>query len=243
MPLDKITVVIPVYNRKLHTINCLNRLRAINKSGIDATIVVVDDGSNDGTSELIAMKYPEVTILHGDGNLWWSGATNKGVAYALAHGCDYVLTLNDDVQFREDFLINLLKTVNSLDNSIACGVICDIDSRNKIISAGRYAKGFLGYNYSGYLSGTDIKSLPTNEYQSDVESGYAMLIPRDVFQKVGLFDAKRFPHHMGDMDFVLRARRHGYKVIINPRAFLYTKIGENYFHNQIITKTMWSNFK
>lgn len=238
----KIFIVIPVHNRKKDVMNCLNQLRMLNKGCMDITIVVVDDGSTDGTSEIISSRYPEVILLHGDGNLWWTGATKVGVNYALSEGCDYVLILNDDVCFQSDFLLEMVKTAKSYLNAIICGVICDVDDKNKIISAGRYVKGFLNYNYFSYLKGLDISVLPKKEYESYAESGYAMLVPRAVLEKLN-FDEKRFPHHMGDMDFVLRAKRSGFKIIVNPDAFLYTKIGDNYFHNCIVDKPLWYNLK
>lgn len=239
----KITIVIPVHNRKKHTLNCLHQLQTLEKKGMDITIVVVDDGSSDGTSELIASGYPEVVILRGNGNLWWSGATNVGVEYALEHNSDYVLALNDDVEFKDDFLVNLLKTVKTYDNSIACGILCDINSKDTIMCAGIRAKGFLHYIYCGHLSGADVSVLPKEDFESDVTSGCAMLISTKIFREVGLFDAKKFPHHMGDFDFILRAKKKGFKVIVNPRSFLYTKIGDNYFYIQIIKESLWHNIK
>ncbi len=241
--LDRVIAVIPVHNRREKTVSCLHQLHLLDKSGIELTIVVVDDGSTDGTSEAVTALYPDVIVLHGDGSLWWSGSVNKGVEYALKHDCDHVLFLNDDIQVKPDFLIQFLKTAKSHQDAIVCGVILDINNKNSIISAGRYAKGFLGYDYSGFLCGADVSLLPEKEYESDVESGYAMLVPVDVFRDVGFFDSKRFPHHMGDMDFVLRATRKGLKVVINPRAVIYTKIGENYFHNQIVNKPFLSTLR
>lgn len=239
----KIAIVIPVYNRKAHTLNCLRQLQMIDKTGMDITIVVVDDGSSDGTSELVATEYPEVVILRGDGNLWWSGATNMGVKYALDQKSDYVLALNDDVEFQGDFLVQLLKTAKSYDNTIVCGIVCDTDRKDKIMSAGLRAKGFLNYIYTGHLSGADVSALPENEFASDITAGRAVLIPTEVFREVGLFDAQKFPHHMGDMDFILRAKKKGFKVLVNPRSFVYTKIGDNYFPIQIIEKSVWQNIK
>lgn len=240
--LTKIAIIIPVHNRKKETLNCLRQIQLLDINGMDIATIVVDDGSTDGTSDSIKSGYPKVIILHGDGNLWWTRATKMGVEYALSRESEYILTLNDDVELRTDFLSELVKTSKSYQNAFICGVVCDIDNRNKIVAAARYAKGFLQYNYSGYLAGEDISALPEKEYESDVLSGYAVLIPRKVFEKVN-FDEKRFPHHMGDMDLMLRARRYGFNVVINPRAILYTKIGTNYFHNQIIDEPLLQNVK
>ena len=240
--LTKITIVIPAHNRKDITLNCLRQLQLIDNSDINITTVVVDDGSTDGTSEAIAGKYPDAVVLHGDGNLWWSGATNEGVKWALEHSSDYVLTLNDDVKFDKDLLKYLLKTSKSNINTISCGIVCDTRN-NKIVSAGKYANGFFKSEYASYLAGCDISYLPKNEYEMGIGCGCAVLIPISVFKKIGLFDSFKFPHHMGDMDFLLRARKKEIRIIINPKARIYTEIGGNYFHSHIVKESMLSNIK
>lgn len=238
-----ITIVIPVHNRKSDTLHCLRQLQLIDRNGMNITVIVVDDGSVDGTGKAVTEEFPEVVLLSGDGNLWWSGANNKGVRYALDHNSDYVLTLNNDVEFKRDFLIHLLKTARSYTNVIACAVICDLKDRNKIISGGRFAKGFLGYDYSAHLKGEDVTKLPPLDYESDIESGYAMLIPVQFFQEVGFFDSDKFPQNMGDMDFVLRAKKKGVKVLINPKSIIYAERSSEYFHSQIVSNSLLSNLK
>lgn len=240
--LAKIAIVIPVHNRKEKTLNCLHQLRLINKSGIDISTVVVDDGSTDGTTEAINNMYPEVVVLHGNGNLWWSGATNMGVVWALEHDSDYVLTLNDDIIFDNEMLVNLLGASKSNSNSMSCGVVCDMRN-NKIISAGKYTKGILKSEYIWYLAGSDISCLPKKEYKMGIGCGCAVLYPIDIFKEIGLFDYSKFPHHMGDMDFILRARKRGFEIFVNPKVIIYTSIGDNYFHNQIVNGSTLSNIK
>src|SRR5687768_11882173 len=97
-----IFVVIPVFNRKHFTRECLSALE--NQTYKDYTIVVVDDGSTDGTSEMIHDEFPEVTVLKGTGNLFWTASVNMGIRHALQNGADYVLTLNNDGFPHQTFL-------------------------------------------------------------------------------------------------------------------------------------------
>src|SRR6516164_5363299 len=90
----KVALVVPVHNKIALTIRFLESLRAV--SYPKYSVIVVDDGSQDGTSRIVELRFPEVIVLKGHGNLWWSGATNLGVRYALKHGYDYVLTINND---------------------------------------------------------------------------------------------------------------------------------------------------
>ncbi|MFP3345185.1 glycosyltransferase, partial [Halomonas sp. SIMBA_159] len=85
--------IIPVHNRKNITLKCLETLKQCGDLDRYYTIVV-DDGSTDGTSEAITNLYPEVTILTGDGNLWWTGAIRKGMEYAYERGAEYFIWLN-----------------------------------------------------------------------------------------------------------------------------------------------------
>jgi GT2 family glycosyltransferase len=89
-----IYIVIPVFNRINFTRECLISLRG--QTYTDYKTLVVDDGSTDDTEEIIKREFPEVKVLKGDGNLWWTGATNMGIEYALkiGHENDFILTLN-----------------------------------------------------------------------------------------------------------------------------------------------------
>ena len=83
--LIRVEIVTPVHNRKEITLQCLKSLSKINQEGLDVHIIVVDDGSTDGTSEAIESRYPEVEVIKGDGNLWYTEGTNVGVRAALKY--------------------------------------------------------------------------------------------------------------------------------------------------------------
>src|SRR5687768_17351615 len=103
-----IYIVIPVHNRLDATRECLESVKSQPYKYFK--VVLIDDGSTDGSSEYVKEKYPEVTVLKGDGDLWWTGATNLGVQYALQH-CrenDYVLTLNNDTFLPLQYLDNMM---------------------------------------------------------------------------------------------------------------------------------------
>lgn len=98
-----IFIVIPVYNRKALTRGCLYSLQQ--QTDNEFRIIVVDDGSTDGTDKMIQNEFPNITLLKGDGNLWWTGAVNKAVQHVLSE-CqleDYILLLNDDLVVPPDY--------------------------------------------------------------------------------------------------------------------------------------------
>ena len=108
-------IIIPVHNRKALTLACLENLK-INSNLQKYQVIVVDDGSSDLTSEEVVANYPEVIILKGDGNLWWTGAMALGMTYAYEKGADYFIWLNDDslpAPNTLDLLINFSSSISS----------------------------------------------------------------------------------------------------------------------------------
>src|SRR6266851_4892464 len=103
----KIYVVVPVFNRKAFTERFLYCMREQSFRNFDT--IIVDDGSTDGTAELIAEQFKEVQLLRGDGNLWWTGAINLGIKHALVSASDYdaILVINDDLQINPNYLESL----------------------------------------------------------------------------------------------------------------------------------------
>jgi GT2 family glycosyltransferase len=98
-------LVIPVHNRWHYTEACLEALR---KQSFRAfRTVVVDDGSSDGTAGRLAGAFPEVTVLNGGGNLYWTAAVNLGIDYALGQGATHIMTLNNDTLPPPDFLAQM----------------------------------------------------------------------------------------------------------------------------------------
>ncbi|HBL15034.1 MAG TPA: glycosyltransferase family 2 protein, partial [Cyanobacteria bacterium UBA11162] len=114
MPL--ISIVIPVRNRKEYTKNILSEIQTqiseISQNGI--SIIVVDDGSTDGTTQIISSEFPQVHLIQGDGSLWWTGAIKLGMEYALDQlASDYIIWLNDDIFLREDFIEKAIEICTS----------------------------------------------------------------------------------------------------------------------------------
>ena len=98
MTLRHVYVVVPAHNRRELTLACAEAIEA--QSYTPKTVIVVDDGSTDGTAAALAATFQSVVVLHGNGNLWWTGAVNKGIEWVLARcaNSDFVLTLNYDTR-------------------------------------------------------------------------------------------------------------------------------------------------
>src|SRR5258708_4234594 len=112
----RVAVVVPVYNNIRRTLRFLDSFTRVRHRYYQ--MIVVDDGSTDGTRMQLAAHHPSVLVLTGTGDLWWSGATNLGVRFALDNDFDYVLTINNDSIVAPDFLGRLLETAAAHPRSI-----------------------------------------------------------------------------------------------------------------------------
>ncbi|MCT7990844.1 glycosyltransferase family 2 protein [Laspinema olomoucense] len=196
---ESVYVIIPVHNRKALTLNCLEHLT---KTGDYQRyhLLVVDDGSTDGTAKAIAAAYPDVTVLPGNGDLWWTGAIAAGMEYAYRQGAEYFIWLNDDCLPELDTLPLLLKVAQENPNTIAGAACYSADSNTPI------SNGFIGR-----------KSLIVNPKEVvfvQGMSGFCVVIPRAVFAKIGLPEADKFPQYSGDDTYTLKATRSGFKACI-----------------------------
>ncbi|HEX2847752.1 MAG TPA: glycosyltransferase family 2 protein [Chitinophagaceae bacterium] len=224
-----IFIVIAVFNRKQLTLNCLSSLQK--QTFGDFKTIVVDDNSSDGTADAIRKHFPDIHIVMGDGNLWWAGGTNAGIEYVMnklnPSKDDFILTLNNDLEVGEDYLEIMHGHASSNTNWMLGSVSVDIDdtrllsfcgvSWNEI--TGRYHSKAKDYNYSY------PELLRKSQFiRSDVLPGRGTLIPMAVFDKIGLFDSKRFPQYAADEDFSLHARRSGWQLVIPTDLYLKSHI-------------------
>ena len=223
---ESIFIVIPVHNRKHFTRDCLLSLRKQTFQKI--TTIVIDDGSSDGTSGMIKKEFPEVVLLRGNGNLWWTGAINLGVEYALEHALDgdYILTMNDDIIIRSNYLETLLECASKNPRSLI-GSISINTGDDAIIEDGGVKINLYTAKFNWLARGREYKTV-INEEPSfipvDVLSGRGTLIPAEVYQEVGLYDSMHLPHYGADYEFSLRAKKKGYNLFINYNSVVVNKV-------------------
>lgn len=227
-PSAKIAIIIPVHNRREITLACLGRLNFVKRHGFHFNVIVVDDGSTDGTGKAIEIKYPNVVILHGNGNLWWTGAINKGVIYAIDNGYDYVLTLNDDIDFEEDFLIELHETSKKFPDSIVSSISVLDSNKDIIVSSGYLVSGKLRH-FASAIDNKKASNFSNEVVFCDMLSGRSLLMPIKVFKKIGIFDERRFPHCFADLEFTHRAKLNGFTLVANTKSKIYTELNSNNF--------------
>lgn len=214
-PHPKIVAVIPVHNRVEQTVRCLQSLAA---GTVAPEVVVVDDGSEDGTTDRLRRQFPAVVTLAADGEQWWAGATNLGVRRALADGADFVLTINNDCVLGRRAVQALLEADRTHGPALLVSQRYDLDDPERCWSAGV----FFDWDSRRVLRAAPVGG--EDPFPIDAGGASSMLIPRRCFEEIGPFDADRLPQNWADYDFQLRAQAAGWKVLSVPRSVVYVDL-------------------
>jgi len=205
-----------VYNRAEQTVRCLHSLdAACHIANVDVYHVIVDDNSNDGTSDLVGQSLPSAHILHGNGNLYWSRGMLFGFNYISKHlDYDYLVAYNDDCIFTKDSIKHLLLGFDNsgLPAGIVVGSLISPHTQHttyggrQLRSRSRWLPPSFSLVTNSSSSYTVVDSLNMN----------LCCISRDLLQKIGFLDPL-FIHKGADFDFGLRAASSGYKTILAPQ--------------------------
>ena len=216
-----IWICIPVYNNIKYTLGCLESLQK--QTYKDFKIIVCDDGSTDNTSELIKQNYPEVIILNGDGNLWWAGAMNQCLKYALYRGRknDFVLLLNNDLVVKEDYLESFVRSIRP--GEISGSMTADAENENDIVYAGELLDKFSARSKMIHRSFKKYEKL--KEWEVDLLTGRGTLFPLHLLEQIGLMHNLLMPQYGADVEFSVRAKNAGYKLKINKDIKVYSYVG------------------
>lgn len=191
------------FNRKEKTINSIKKLVKGNLE-VEFSFIVVDDNSKDDTVEALR-EFPNVTVINGDGNLFYSGGMRKAIKVAQdsKYIYDYCLLFNDDVDFYKNAINKLVKKENRF---IWVGPTCD---DNGMLSYGGVVK-----NSIWRPSFNIIKSEDDNGVNCDTFNANCVLIPWNIFKKIGNIDSV-YSHSLGDFDYGFKAKRLGYEIKVS----------------------------
>jgi GT2 family glycosyltransferase len=175
----------------------------------------VDNGSSDGGPEAVAEEFPDATLIRLDENRGFAGGVNVGVDAALAGGAEFVMLLNNDAVADAGFLEPLVEA-SKAGVAAACSQILEGDG-SRIWYAGAAYDPRRGHQ--GRHTGHGSPPIPVDvaPYETDRACGGAMLVPRPVFERVGLLDETLFAY-AEDVDWSLRARAAGLRIVVVPAS-------------------------
>jgi GT2 family glycosyltransferase len=206
----KIYILLPVHNRKEITqefIQCLKAQRYGNYH-----LVLIDDGSTDGTEEMVREHIADLTVIKGKGNWWWGGSLHQGYLWLRnqkTRGHDVVVIMNDDTQVEADFLERGLGILHNHPNALLLAQ-CYSRSTGALLDRGVHAD-WRRLRFVQAEEPQDINCLST--------MGLFMQI-RDFFT-VGGFHPYLLPHFTSDYEFTIRAHGKGFRLMTDPSLRLW----------------------
>lgn len=230
----KVSLIILHFLDKKATLDCLNSIRKLNiKDFILQTILV----NNNPKEELGDLKkdFKGISLIRAQSNLGYAGGNNLGIKQALGDEADYLFMVNNDTILEKNSLLRLIEVGNS---NIRSGILGPKiyfapgfefhKNRYKKSERGRvlwYAGGIMDWkNVIGRHRGVD--EVGDGQYEKIEEtnfvSGCAMLVKKEVFEKIGPLDENYFLYYE-DNDFCQKAKKAGFKILFVPKAVVWHK--------------------
>ena len=234
----KIYIILPVHNRIETTkkfISCLKR-----QSYQNYHLLLIDDGSVDGTAEWVEKNIAKLTIIKGKGNWWWAGSLQQGYYWLKRQGeisaADIVLIINDDTEFEDDFLKIALSILARYERTLLLAQCYSLQT-SELIDAGVHVD-WRKFSFFQAKTAEEINCLSTR--------GLFMKVI-DFFE-IGGFYPKLLPHYTSDYEFTIRAHRKGLNLVTNYNLKLYCDQTTTGIHSELSAgdisdkvRTMFSN--
>lgn len=218
--------LMPVFNRLALTRQAIDSLRQ--QRGVDVRIVVIDDGSTDGTPDFLASQQ-DLIVLQGNGDLWWGGAMDLAMRHVhplLAPG-DYLLFVNNDTSFGPEFVASLVSASQSNGNAAVGCIVRDADDPSRVLTVGARAN-LDKFQIREIATDLDLTRLASPQAARgevlavDFLPGRGTLFPGNVLDRVGYMRPRLLPHYRADYEFSDRVRRAGFALVVSLGSALLT---------------------
>lgn len=209
--MKEVTVIIPNYNGIRFIEDCLNALRR-QKVTVEFEILVVDNGSGDGSRELIETQFPDVALISLPSNTGFCHAVNVGIEAAVT---PYVLLLNNDTKAAPGFVGNLFRAIDARPEAFSVSAKMLMWDRKELLDDAGDRYCVLGWAYArGKGRSADGYEKPAEVFSA---CGGAAIYRKSVLEEIGLFDEAHFAY-LEDLDIGYRARICGYRNYYEPSA-------------------------
>lgn len=217
MSVAKVSVVVVNFNGRHLLAACLNSLRA--QTYPDFEVILVDNGSSDGSLDYVQRAFPQVRIIANATNVGFAAGCNQAVA---ADQSEFIVMLNNDTMVEPTWLEELVRAVQADDRlGMAASKMLFADRPNMINSAGICIdRACIAWDRFGGLD----DSWPDSNRATEIfgPCAGAALYRRSMLEDVGLFD-EQFFMYLEDVDLAWRSQSRGWRCIYVPSARLYHK--------------------
>jgi len=213
--------IIVNYNLKHDTVECVESLI---RAGLrPERIIIVDNASIDGSVNFFRQVYgSNIKILPLECNGGYPFALNRGIPFALSQGAEWLLLMNNDTVVSEDFLVQLEKTASDSTIGIIAPNILYFSAPDTVWYLGSIVLPGTLIGIRSYR-GVKVTNVPNVPFPVDFVHGCSMVVRRDVFQKIGMFDESQLIYG-DDPDFSWRAHLANIRMMAAPMAKIWHKI-------------------
>lgn len=224
MSRPSVAALVLSYNGREVVLEALTSLSALDYERLE--LVVIDNGSTDGTAETIRRRFPQVTLVTVPENRGIPWGMNHGIRYAVEQGHDYLLLLNNDIEAAPDLVERLLEVAEA-DPTVACvgPKTYYYWERERLWSAGGRIRFREAVTSERGMGQVDRGQFDGSE-EVDYINGCCALVSRRVMEEVGPWDPV-FHVSVEDADWCLRARARGYRCIYAHRAILWHMVSRS----------------
>ncbi len=206
---EKVYILLPVYNRREITHRFIECLK--NQAWKNYHLLLIDDGSTDGTEEMVRSLIPSLTVIRGRGDWWWAGSLQEGYRWLKARNVfpeDMVLIINDDTEFDSDFLETGVSILRQIRDTLLLAQ-CYSRVNEQLLDAGVHVD-WKKLSFTQASGPNEINCLSTR--------GLFMRVGD--FLKIGGFYPRLLPHYASDYEFTIRANRKCLRLATDPRLRL-----------------------
>lgn len=207
-------IIVLNWNRPQDTLECISSLCQLEYPSYQ--ILVVDNGSTDESIEAFR-NLSGINLLINERNLGFAAGNNRGIEYALENGADYTLLLNNDTTVSPSLLSEMVEVAETDESiGIAGPVIYYAEEPTEVWFAG------MRFRFGLYVVRRGLHLAPPLARMEDVDfiSGCGMLVRRETWKRVGLFDPRFFMYYE-DLDLCIRAGEAGYRIVTATRAHMW----------------------
>jgi GT2 family glycosyltransferase len=214
-------IVLVNYNGLADTRRCLASL--CRQDYPRRSVLVVDNASTEDPRPSLAADFPDCHLLRSSTNTGWAGGNNLGIRYALEHGADQVILLNNDTVAAPDLVSRLVSAAAAHPAYGVLGpVIRFLEPPHDVMTDGCTFNGAGQTGFFQRLEVTLTAQNPPAVAEVDIVNGCCTMVAAPVFNRIGLIDERFFLVHE-EADFCLRARRAGYRCGVIDAALVWHK--------------------